>query len=320
MPVITFQDVDYECAPTETVLDCFIRHGVSIPHSCQSGVCHSCLMLAVDGAPPAAAQKGLKSTLQANHYFLACLCRPPADLSVTLPGRDVTHRVSTRVVDKTMLNDTTVRLRLQPETAFLYRPGQFVNLYRYDGLARSYSLASLPQLGEPLELHVRRLQGGQMSGWIHQELKVDDHVSVEGPVGNCFYMPDNPQQPLLLAGTGCGIAPLWGIMRDALEQGHEGPVHLFHGSFTIAGLYLVDEMRATAARYPNFSYTPCVDEGNGDDGITVGRIDKVVASMRPNLKGWRIFLCGVPEMVKGMQRSTFLAGASMQDIYADPFG
>jgi len=42
--------------------------------------------------------------------------------------------------------------------------------------------------------------------------------------------------------------------------------------------------------------------------------------MLPNLKGWRVFLCGVPEMVKGMQRSTFMAGASMHDIYADPFG
>lgn len=277
-------------------------------------------MLALNGAPPEEAQKGLKSTLQANHYFLACLCRPQADLAVTFPGRDVTHRVSTRVIDKTMLNDTTVRLRLQPETAFPYRPGQFVNLYRYDGLARSYSLASLPQHGEPLELHVRRLECGQMSTWIHDELKVDDHVSVEGPIGNCFYIPDKPQQPLLLAGTGCGIAPLWGIMRDALDQGHEGPVFLFHGSFTKDGLYLVDGMRAIAERYPNFRYIPCVDEGSGEDGFTVGRIDKVVASMLPDLKGWRIFLCGVPEMVKGMQRSTFLAGASMQDIYADPFG
>jgi len=320
MPVITFQDVDYECAPSETVLECLTRHGASIPHSCRSGVCHSCLMLALHGDPPADAQKGLKDTLQVNGYFLACLCKPQSDLDVTLPGRDVTHRVSTRVLDKTMLNDTTVRLRLEPEVPFPYRPGQFINLYRYDGLARSYSIASLPQHGEALELHVRRMKSGQMSTWIHHDLKVGDHVSVEGPIGNCFYVPGQPQQPLLLAGTGCGIAPLWGVMRDALDQGHEGPVHLFHGSFTKGGLYLVDEMRETAARYSNFHYIPCVDEGDDAGGFQIGRIDKVVAAMLPNLKGWRVFLCGVPEMVKGMQRSTFMAGASMHDIYADPFG
>ena len=109
-------------------------------------------------------------------------------------------------------------------------------------------------------------------------------------------------------------------MRDALDQGHGGPVYLFHGSFTKAGLYLVDEMREIAERYPNFHYVPCVDEGDSNEGFTVGRIDKVVMAQLPDLKGWRVFLCGVPAMVKGMQRSTFLAGASMQDIYADPFG
>ena len=277
-------------------------------------------MLALHGDPPADAQKGLKDTLQVNRYFLACQCTPEDDLDVTLPGRDVTHRVSARVIDKTMLNGTTVRLRLMPEIAFPYRPGQFINVYRYDDLARSYSIASVPQSGEPLELHVRQLRNGQMSTWIHQELNVGDHISVEGPIGNCFYMPGQPQQPLLLAGTGCGIAPLWGILRDALDRGHEGPVYLFHGSFTKDGLYLVKEMRETASRYSNFHYIPCVDEGDGDDGFYLGRIDAVVASMLPDLKGWRVFLCGVPEMVRGMQRSAFLAGASMQDIYSDPFG
>lgn len=320
MPVITYQDTDYECMDTETVLECLTRHGILIPSSCHSGICQSCMMLALQGKPSADSQQGLKNTLQANNYFLACMCRPQDDLTVTLPGDDITHRISARVVDKTMLNNTIVKLHLVTELPFDYRPGQFINFYRYDGLARSYSLASVPSLNEPLELHVRRMEGGQMSGWIHNELKVGDHVNIEGPLGNCFYLPDRPEQPLLLAGTGCGIAPLWGIMRDALEQGHGGPIYLFHGSFTKNGLYLVDEMHEYAERFPNLHYMPCVDEGDDDNEFTMGRIDKVVKTTLPALKGWRVFLCGVPEMVKGMQRNCFIAGASMQDIYADPFG
>ena len=320
MPVITYQDTDYECMDTETVLECLTRHGILIPSSCHSGVCQSCMMLALQGKPSADSQQGLKNTLQANNYFLACMCRPQDDLTVTLPGDDITHRISAQVVDKTMLNNTIVKLHLVTELPFDYRPGQFINFYRYDGLARSYSLASVPSLNEPLELHVRRMEGGQMSGWIHNELKVGDHVNIEGPLGNCFYLPDRPEQPLLLAGTGCGIAPLWGIMRDALEQGHGGPIYLFHGSFTKNGLYLVDEMREYAERFPNLHYMPCVDESDDDNEFTMGRIDKVVKTTLPALKGWRVFLCGVPEMVKGMQRNCFIAGASMQDIYADPFG
>jgi NAD(P)H-flavin reductase len=39
----------------------------------------------------------------------------------------------------------------------------------------------------------------------------------------------------------------------------------------------------------------------------------------PDLSGWRVYLCGNPAMVDAAKTKTFLAGASMQNIYADPF-
>ena len=50
-----------------------------------------------------------------------------------------------------------------------------------------------------------------------------------------------------------------------------------------------------------------------------GRADLVALTDWPNLKGWRVFLCGHPEMVKSAKKRAFLSGAAMQDIYADPF-
>jgi NAD(P)H-flavin reductase len=46
----------------------------------------------------------------------------------------------------------------------------------------------------------------------------------------------------------------------------------------------------------------------------------VALNENPDLSGWRVFLCGHPEMVKSAQQKTFFAGASMRDIFADPFG
>ena len=79
-------------------------------------------------------------------------------------------------------------------------------------------------------------------------------VSIQGPSGNCFYLPGQPDEPLLLAGTGTGLAPLYGIARDALTQGHCGPIWLFHGSLNPAGLYLQQELTDLAARHANFQY------------------------------------------------------------------
>ena len=321
MPVITYDKQPYVCEDGETVLQCLTRHGVSIPSSCESGVCQTCLMRGIQGRPPAAAQQGLKDTLQAQHYFMACVCEPEEDMEVVLAGADVTHLLEAEVTARETLGDDILRIQLQPAQPFDYKPGQFINLFRPDGLVRSYSLASLPQEGDLLELHVRILPGGSMSTWIRDEMSVGDTVAIEGPVGDCFYVPGKPGQNILLVGTGTGLAPLWGILRDALAHGHQGQIHLFQGSYTATGLYLVDELRALAREHDNFTYTPCVDEGDeaGDSGITLSRADLAAMEAVPALAGWRIYLCGHPDMVSVMKKKAFLAGAALSDIYADPF-
>jgi len=158
-----------------------------------------------------------------------------------------------------------------------------------------------------------------MSGWIHDHAKVGDRLTVLGPSGSCFYVPGNEDQPLLLAGTGTGLAPLYGILLDALRHGHRGLIHLFHGAVHEGGLYLVEELRRLAALHPQVEYTPAVLNGNGLDAFPVGPVDQVVLQHRPKLNGWRAFVCGDPAIVNVLRRKIFLAGAASRDIYADAF-
>lgn len=318
MPLLQFQQQSYTCAADETVLDCLTREGATVPSSCRSGVCHTCLMHATQGVPPAAAQNGLKPTLRARGYFLACLCKPQETMVVALAGEEVAPRTAAVVTAKEALNADILRLSLRCERPLDYQAGQFAHLTRPDGLTRSYSLAGLPNVDGVIELHIRRLAGGAMSAWIHETLNVGDTLEVTGPFGNCFYVPDIPTQGLLLIGTGSGLAPLWGILSDALQQGHTGPIHLYHGSWKPAGLYLVDALQRLQAEVPNFHYVPCVD-AEAQPGYREGRADQLALADLPNLKGWRVYLCGHPDMVKSTKKRAFLAGASMQDIYADPF-
>jgi truncated hemoglobin YjbI/ferredoxin len=71
--------------PGETLLQACLRSAVSIPFSCAAGVCHTCLMRAVEGTVPVEAQKGLPPHLRARGYFLPCLCRPEGPLVVAPP-------------------------------------------------------------------------------------------------------------------------------------------------------------------------------------------------------------------------------------------
>ncbi|MDQ6966954.1 MAG: FAD-binding oxidoreductase, partial [Mariprofundaceae bacterium] len=316
-PTIHFEGRDFVCGDGETVLECMTRHGVLLPSSCQSGACQTCMIRALEGIPPAESQAGLKDTLKAQNYFLACVCKPTSDMSIGLSSVAPRHQV--RVLDKKSLNETVMRLRLQRPEGFSYRAGQFINLLRpEDGLVRSYSLAST-EADDFLELHIKRVPDGKMSQWIFDTLKFDDSLEFFGPAGDCFYVPGKEEQPLLLVGTGTGLAPLYGILQEVLKHGHSGPVHLMHASLAAAGLYLERELRELAALHADFSYLPCVLHGEAPEGGKQGNIANLPTQVLGALNGYRVFLCGDPAIVNSLRQNVFLGGASMQDIFSDPF-
>jgi len=312
MATFTYNGAAYPAAPEETVLETLLRNGIEIPNSCRAGACQSCLLRAASGAVPSVAQQGLKATLVEQGYFLSCVCRPEADLLLETAGG---LEVAATITALERLSATVMRARLRTATPLEYRSGQYITLRRDDGLARSYSLASLPE-DDALELHIRRAPRGRMSGWFFDEACEGDAVSVRGPAGGCFYTAGKPEQPLLLAGTGTGLAPLAGICRDALRQDHHGPIHLYHGALRPEGLYLRDELQQWMSMHGNFHYKPVVVEGAG---VTNGALDKVISADHPKLNGWRGFVCGDPSIVTMLKKNLFLAGMGSREIFADAF-
>lgn len=315
MPSIQFEGQSFPLLEGESVLDALLRNGMKAPHSCKAGACGSCLMRAADGALPAKAQAGLKDSWKAQGYFLACVCRPETDLEV-MTGVDT--QLGAMIQSLQFLSADVLEVRLRCDAPISFRAGQYVTLVREGGLARSYSIASLPHEGE-LELHVRRIAGGKMSGWLHDEARIGERLSVLGPSGECFYVPGKEEQPMLLVGTGTGLAPLYGILRDALRQGHRGPIHLFHGALHTGGLYLVDELRRLMQRHSQVEYIPAVLNGSEAEGLEVGSIDQVVLKRLPKLSGWRGYVCGDPAIVQLLKKKLFLSGMASRDIYADAF-
>ncbi len=314
MTAIRYQERLYPVAPGESVLDALLAAGVEAAHSCKAGSCGVCMMRVTSGMVPERASAGLKDSLRQQGYFLPCVCVPDSDLTIARAGGDAAYGASIGAVER--LSPDVVRVRLVCDTVLESRPGQYVSLGREGKLARSYSIASISDAsiseGREFEIHVRRVAGGQMSGWLHDGAQPGDRLEITGPYGDCFYVPGRPEQPLLLAGTGTGLAPLYGILRDALRQGHAGPIHLFHGAKTEDGLYLVNELRHIARTHSNFEYMPVVLDQDGP-------IENVLLRRLPRLSGWRAFVCGGPAAVQVLRKKIFLAGAASRDIYADAF-
>lgn len=317
MPCVKYQDLKFELQEHENVLTGLENQGQSIPSSCRSGVCQSCMLQAVSGTPPAASQQGLKDTLIQQNYFLACKCIPDNDLEVALPS-DSSISVLVSVIDKQQLSEDVLGLRLKPTEPFTCNPGQYINLLK-DGLIRSYSVANLPDEDGYLELHIKRMPNGQMSNWLHDTLAVNEEISIRGPAGSCFYSASNDNDfPLLLAGTGTGLAPLEGIARDALRNGHKGEITLIHGASSSSSIYHEEELTDLANIHRNFNYQQSLRDDSNPERADLSALLKSSLAAQ-DLQQARVFLCGAPELVNKLKTQIFLQGVPSSHIFCDPF-
>lgn len=310
---LTYEGQTYVLEQNETVLDGLLRHEVDASYSCRSGACQACMMRAVQGSLPDASQYGLKETLKTQGYFLACQCIPTENLELG----NAHIEVPAVVKNKTLLNNTVMRVLLEPQEIFDFHAGQYIQFVRPDGLIRSYSIASLP--GVSIELHIERVPNGNMTQWIFEDLQENTEVNIRGPVGDCFYVPGKPEQSLLLIGTATGFAPLYGIVHDAIKHQHTGDIHIIHGSTVKERLYYVDELKTLSEKHSNIHYQACILKGEEDDSVTVGNIEEIAHSKAESFKNWSAYLCGNPDLVFALRRKIFLKGASNKDIFSDAF-
>lgn len=314
MTLVTHEGRAVDVAPGETVLEALLRAGVNAPHSCRAGNCQSCMHRAIDGAPPPQSQSGLTDAQKAMGYFLPCICRPTTPLTILRPD-DLGARFEAvvRAIDR--LNDDIVRLRIEAD-GFAYRPGQFIELSAGEDLKRHYSLASHPEEDPFLEMHIRLHQDGRMSRHLAEKLRAGDTLHVAGPSGSCFYEGVHEDQPMLLIGAGAGLAPIYGVLRDALYKGHRGPIRLYHGARSSKGLYLSEELQALSNLRDNVDYRPCAFDVSAPHG---GDVAATALEAERSVSDAAIFLCGGENLVKRLKRELFMRGASLKNIRSEAF-
>ena len=318
-----------------TLLSAALAEGIGLPYGCKDGACGSCKCKLVSGRVIHGAHqaKALSEAEEAAGYVLTCCATPQTDL--VLESRQVVGlgdfpvvKMPTRVTRLTRVAPDVMVLRLQlPATNnFGFRAGQYIEFVLKDGQRRSYSMANAPHAvkeagPEGIELHIRHMPGGLFTDQVFSTLKEKDILRIEGPQGT-FFLRDDSERPVVLLGSGTGLAPLKAIIEDMVHKGVTRPAVLYWGCRTRADLYLHDWCTEQAAQHPWLRYVPVLSDALPTDAWTgrTGFVHQAVLADLPDLSGHEVYACGAPVMVQSA-RADFVnrAGLNPDHFYADAF-
>jgi ferredoxin-NADP reductase len=109
---------------------------------------------------------------------------------------------------------------------------------------RSYSISSGPDGLPQLEITVERVNDGEVSAFLLDELREGDRIELRGPIGGYFTWMPGDGGPLMLVGGGSGVAPLMAILRTRVRSGNRTPVRLLYSARTVDELLYRAELDA----------------------------------------------------------------------------
>ncbi len=315
----------------QTILQAALRQGVWLPFACGHGTCATCKVQVLDGDVEvgAASPFALMDIERDEGKVLACCATVQSDVTIEADidvdpdflGHPVAdfHATVTAIVE---LSPTIKGVHLRLDRPMAFQSGQYVNLELpgIDG-SRAFSLANPPGRADEVELHVRLVEGGAATGYIHQQLKVGDRLQLSGPYGQFFVRGSQPGDLIFIAG-GSGLSSPQSMILDLLEQGDSRQITLFQGARNVAELYNRELFEGLAREHANFTYVPALNQANDDPswrGFKGFVHDAAKAHFDGRFGGHKAYLCGPPPMIDAAI-STLMQGRLFErDIFMERF-
>lgn len=133
---------------------------------------------------------------------------------------------------------------------FDFRAGQYFQFtFRIgaDEENRCYSISSSPLRRNAFSVTVKRVAGGKVSNWLHDNMAPDMQVSANGPLGNFVKPAHNSGKYLLLSG-GSGITPVMSMVRELADTHERADIAFLHAARTPKDLIFRHELAGYAAK------------------------------------------------------------------------
>jgi ferredoxin-NADP reductase len=201
-----------------------------------------------------------------------------------------------------------------------HRAGQHldVRLTAEDGYQaeRSYSIASAP--GDPLAITVERLEDGEVSPYLVDDVAEGDVFEVRGPIGGYFVWDGDEPEPVLLVAGGSGVVPLMAMARHRAQVGSTAPMRLLYSSRTWDDVIYRDELETLGIEVVQ---TLTRQQPPGWSGYSRRIDDELLREVAfPAADEPRVYVCGSTRFVDAAADGLVRLGYDPRSIRTERFG
>ena len=314
----------------DSVLDCALRQRIVLQYGCRNGRCSSCKYFLIDGEVDFGKTSPycLTDNEKDEGWALLCQARALSDLVIRdqdNPNRDnlavITpqdHAARIAAVDQ--LNASLWRLQLDLATPISFYPGQYIEVEApgKPGNWRCYSIASSPASPDRIDLVMKRIAGGAFSDQIDR-LACGFELAIRGPYGMSYLRKG--KRPVLLVGTGSGIAPLLSILRYCASEARDRSLQFYYGARRLSDLIFRDEILQLQAQIPRLSFKPALSApvASAEWPGAVGRVTQVLQREILDANPYDAYICGQPEMCESVSALLMAKGIPENRIFRDDF-
>jgi ferredoxin-NADP reductase len=243
-----------------------------------------------------------------------------------MAGTAVRGRLIWQVATVRSANDETASVRtisLEVPDWAGHQAGQHldVRLTAEDGYVaeRSYSIASAP--GEPVAITVERLDDGEVSPYLTEELRPGDDIEIRGPIGGYFVWPwHQDDSPLLLLAGGSGVVPFRSILRHRAQIGSATPARLLLSARSLPDVIYRTELDAPMDGV-EIIYTLTRDQPPGWTGHTGRVMEELLHEVAwPASQGPIAYVCGPTAFVESVAAGLVGLGYPGDRIKTERYG
>ncbi len=209
-----------------------------------------------------------------------------------------------------------------------YLAGQYLTLqFRINGrrYIRPYSFSSTPLVDATLDVTVKRVAGGIVSNYINDNIKANDVIEVQEPLGDFVFESDEVVKTVVFWGVGSGITPLFSMIKYLLFSESSLNIHLVYGNKSKKSIIFHDELeRLKSVHYERFKiyyFYSKEDFFDKESHNFKGRIDSgfVQEFMQKIKDPAKHYVCGPVGLKNTIKESLLLYQGHLNNLFSEDF-